>query len=45
MISILLEKVMQGDLNFEQLEKLLWKSTLELFQHVMVEVLENLIKN
>src|SRR5690554_7632185 len=42
MISILLEKVMQGDLNFEQLEKLLWKSTLELFQHVMVEVLEKL---
>lgn len=40
MISILLERVMQEELNFGQLEKLLWKSTLSLFQHVMVEVLE-----
>ena len=40
MISNLLEKVMHGELNFGQLEELLWNSTLDLFQHVMVEVLE-----
>lgn len=40
MISTFLERVMEEELSFGQLEKLLWKSTLSLFQHVMVEVLE-----
>jgi len=31
------------ELSFGQLEELLWKSTLSLFQHVMVEVLVNAI--
>ena len=44
MISTLLEKVMQEKLSFEQLEKLLWKSTIDLFQHMMVEVLEQFDK-
>lgn len=40
MIPTFLERVMEEELSFGQLEKLLWKSTLSLFQHVMVEVLE-----
>ncbi len=35
---------MQEKLNFEQLEKLLWKSTINLFQHVLVEILEQFDK-
>lgn len=42
MISVLVEKVIQGELNFKKLEELLWKSSLELFRHGMVEVLEQL---
>ncbi len=40
MISVLLEKITQDELNFEQLEKTVWKHSLDLFQHLMVEVLE-----
>src|SRR5690554_3999035 len=40
MISILLEKITQDELNFEQLEKTAWKLSLKLFQHLMVKVLE-----
>jgi hypothetical protein len=40
MISRLLEELMQEELSFEQLEESLWKASLKLFQHLMVEVLE-----
>lgn len=40
MISTLLEKIGPEELNFKQLEEMLWKSALTLFQHLMVEVLE-----
>lgn len=39
MNSILLEQVMQANLSFEELEKLLWKYCLEMFSNLMVEVL------
>ena len=40
MIAILLEKIMQEELDFEKLEKLLWQGCLNLFQQIFVEVLE-----
>lgn len=42
MISALVDAVLQKQLNFEQLEKLLWNCTLGFFRHLMVEVLEQL---
>ncbi len=44
MLSVLFERVVDGKLNFEQLEKLLWQSTLEVFRHLMAEVLERVDK-
>lgn len=44
MLSVLVERVVDGKLNFEQLEKLLWQSTLEVFRHLMAEVLERVDK-
>ena len=44
MISALVEKIMEEKLDFKQLEKVLWDSALTLFQHLMVEVLEQFDK-
>ncbi len=40
MVSKLVEDLMQEELTFEQLEKSVWETSLELFRHLMVEVLE-----
>ena len=40
----LLNEILQGKLDFKRLEEFLWKSSLELFQHLMVEILEILDK-
>lgn len=42
MISRLLEVLMQEEVNFEPLEESLWKTSLGLFRHLMVEVLESI---
>lgn len=40
MMTLLLEELIQGKLDLEKLEGLLWKSLLNVFRHMMVEILE-----
>lgn len=40
--SICLEKILNSEINFEELEKLAWNTLLETFQHCMVEILEKI---
>lgn len=40
MVSKLVEDLMRKELTFEQLEKSVWETALDLFRHLMVEVLE-----
>jgi len=44
MIPTFLERVMEEELSFGQLEKLLWKSTLVYFNTLWSKSLSNLIK-